>query len=206
MDSVQIKAEKALRQTKGKAMKKTILVIVIVLMLVCIIALSFRIYSVVAAAGAQASEEPAATEALPTETPASDTASASAESSSADAETLRGLMADFGDKIQAGSAGSSLKAAGQAVRLINWGIDTKMSGEEISKVVSEYISTMDGYKTEEYLAQIELLDSTYRQLLAPGQEEFLESAGCADSGYPWGSEPIPAVEAFFEAAGVRSAE
>lgn len=191
-------------------MKKTILVIVIVLMLICIIALSFRIYSVVAADGAQASDKPAATEAVPTETPASppasDAASASAEASSADAETLRGLMADFGDKIQAGSAGSSLKAAGQAVRLINWGIATKMSGEEISKVVSEYISTMDGYKTEEYITQIELLDSTYRQLLTPGQEEFLESAGCADSGYPWGSEPIPAVEAFFEAASVRSAE
>lgn len=191
-------------------MKKTILVIVIVLMLICIIALSFRIYSVVAADGAQASDKPAATEAVPTETPASppasDAASASAEASSADAETLRGLMADFGDKIQAGSAGSSLKAAGQAVRLINWGIATKMSGEEISKVVSEYISTMDGYKTEEYITQIELLDGTYRQLLTPGQEEFLESAGCADSGYPWGSEPIPAVEAFFEAAGVRSAE
>lgn len=191
-------------------MKKTILVIVIVLMLICIIALSFRIYSVVAADGAQASDKPAATEAVPTETPASppasDAASASAGASSADAETLRGLMADFGDKIQAGSAGSSLKAAGQAVRLINWGIATKMSGEEISKVVSEYISTMDGYKTEEYITQIELLDSTYRQLLTPGQEEFLESAGCADSGYPWGSEPIPAVETFFEAAGVRSAE
>lgn len=191
-------------------MKKTILVIVIVLMLICIIALSFRIYSVVAADGAQASDKPAATEAVPTETPASppasDAASASAEASSADAETLRGLMTDFGDKIQAGSAGCSLKAAGQAVRLINWGIATKMSGEEISKVVSEYISTMDGYKTEEYITQIELLDSTYRQLLTPGQEEFLESAGCADSGYPWGSEPIPAVEAFFEAAGVRSAE
>lgn len=191
-------------------MKKTILVIVIVLMLICIIALSFRIYSVVAADGAQASDKPAATEAVPTETPVSppvsDAASASAGASSADAETLRGLMADFGDKIQAGSAGSSLKAAGQAVRLINWGIATKMSGEEISKVVSEYISTMDGYKTEEYITQIELLDSTYRQLLTPGQEEFLESAGCADSGYPWGSEPIPAVEAFFEAAGVRSAE
>lgn len=191
-------------------MKKTILVIVIVLMLICIIALSFRIYSVVAADGAQASDKPAATEAVPTETPASppasDAASASTGASSADAETLRGLMADFGDKIQAGSAGSSLKAAGQAVRLINWGIATKMSGEEISKVVSEYISTMDGYKTEEYITQIELLDSTYRQLLTPGQEEFLESAGCADSGYPWGSEPIPAVEAFFEAAGVRSAE
>lgn len=191
-------------------MKKTILVIVIVLMLICIVALSFRIYSVVASDGVQASEEPAATDAVPTETPvsppASDAASASAESSSADAETLRGLMADFGEKIQAGSAGSSLKAAGQAVRLINWGIATEMSGEEISKVVSEYISTMDGYKTEEYITQIELLDSTYRQLLTPGQEEFLESAGCADSGYPWGSEPIPAVEAFFEAAGVRSAE
>lgn len=186
-------------------MKKTFLIILIVLMALCIIALAFRVYSVVSAEKAESALPSAA---VPTASPSDavaqpDTASASADTS-AEAETLKALMADFADKIQAGSAGSSLKAAGQAVRLINWGIGTKMTDEEVSAVASGYIAGMDGAEREMYLTQIELLDSTYKQLLTAGQEEFLESAGCADSGYPWGSEPIGAVEAFFEATGVRS--
>lgn len=184
-------------------MKKTFLIILIVLMALCIIALAFRVYSVVSA---EKSESALPTAAVPTASPSdvSEKPDAASADTSAEAETLKALMADFGDKIQAGSAGSSLKAAGQAVRLINWGIGTKMTDEEISTVVSGYITGMDGAEKEMYLAQIELLDSTYKQLLTAGQEEFLESAGCADSGYPWGSEPIGAVEAFFEATGVRS--
>lgn len=184
-------------------MKKTFLIILIVLMALCIIALAFRVYSVVSGEKAEAALPSAA---VPTASPSDAVAQPDAASAdtAAEAETLKALMADFGDKIQAGSAGSSLKAAGQAVRLINWGIGTKMTDEEISAVVSGYIAGMDGAERATYLAQIELLDSTYKQLLTAGQEEFLESAGCADSGYPWGSEPIGAVEAFFEATGVRS--
>ena len=190
-------------------MKKALLTILIVLMLICIIALSFRIYTVLTAENAEDTAE----EAVPTATPAAvaptpestpEVTAAPSASTAEDAEVLKGLMTDFKDRIQPGTAGSSLKAAEQAVRLINWGISTQMTDEEISKTVGEYLAGMDSEQKENYLLQMDLLDSTYQQLLTPGQDGFLESAGCADSGYPWGTEPIPAVEAFFEATGERA--
>ena len=190
-------------------MKKALLTILIVLMLICIIALSFRIYTVLTAENAgDAAEEtvPTATPAAVAPTPEStpEVTAAPSASTAEDAEVLKGLMTDFKDRIQPGTAGSSLKAAEQAVRLINWGISTQMTDEEISKTVGEYLAGMDSEQKENYLLQMDLLDSTYQQLLTPGQEGFLESAGCADSGYPWGTEPVPAVEAFFEATGERA--
>ena len=175
-------------------------------MLICIIVLSFRIYTVLTAE--DAAEEPAATAAPATAAPTPESTpevtAAPSASTVEDAEALKGLMADFAERIQPGTAGSSLKAAEQAVRLINWGISTQMTDEEISKTIGEYLAGLDNDQKEGYLLQMGLLADTYRQLLTPGQEGFLESAGCADSGYPWGSEPIPAVEAFFEATGVSS--
>ncbi len=190
-------------------MKKMLLTALIVLMLICIIALSFRIYSVLSAESAEdVAEEsvPAAAPATVSPTPEStpEVTAAPTAATAEDIEALKGLMADFGERIQPGTAGSSLKAAEQAVRLINWGVSTQMSDEEISKTVGEYLAGMSSEQKESYLLQMDLLDSTYQQLLTPGQEGFLESAGCTDSGYPWGSEPIPAVEAFFEATGVRA--
>ena len=116
---------------------------------------------------------------------------------------LEELMADFAVKIQAGSAGSSLKAVAQAARLMDWGMDTAMTEEEIFAAVDFYLSALDEAALAEYMMQLSLLDSTYQQLLLPGQEALLETAGCADSRYPWTDMPIRCVESFFTAAGLR---
>ena len=116
---------------------------------------------------------------------------------------LEELMADFAVKIQAGSAGSSLKAVAQACRLMDWGMDTPMTEEEIFAAVDFYLSGLDEAALAEYMMQLRLLDSTYQQLLLPGQEELLATAGCADSRYPWTDMPIRCVETFFTAAGLR---
>lgn len=120
-----------------------------------------------------------------------------------DETPIETLLADFAVKIQAGSAGSSLKAVVQAVRLLDWGMDTVMSDEEIFSAVDAYISELDEAEKSEYLIQLELLDDTYQLLLTPGQESLLESAGCADAAYPWSDAPVPAVESFMIAAGIR---
>ena len=116
---------------------------------------------------------------------------------------LEELMADFAVKIQAGSAGSSLKAVAQAARLMDWGMDTAMTEEEIFAAVDFYLSALDEAAFTEYMMQLRLLDSTYQQLLLPGQEELLATAGCSDSRYPWTDMPIRRVETFFTAAGLR---
>ena len=121
-----------------------------------------------------------------------------------DAVPLEELMADFATKIQAGSAGSSLKAVGQAVRLMDWGVSTVMSEEEIFMAVDSFLSGLDESAHAEYLTQIRLLDESYLTLLTSGQELLLETAGCADTAYPWSDSPIPAVESFMKACGVRN--
>lgn len=117
--------------------------------------------------------------------------------------SLDNMMADFATKIQAGSAGSSLKAVAQAARLMSWGVNTTMSEEEIYTVVSVYLSELDDAALGEYMMQLQLLDESYKTLLQPGQEELLATAGCADAPYPWSAGPIPAVEMFMSAAGLR---
>lgn len=116
---------------------------------------------------------------------------------------LEELMADFAVKIQAGSAGSSLKAVSQAARLMDWGMDTPMTEEEIFAAVDFYLSSLDDAALADYMMQLQLLDATYQQLLLPGQEALLETAGCANSRYPWTDMPIRCVESFFTAAGLR---
>ena len=117
---------------------------------------------------------------------------------------LETLMADFATKIQAGSAGSSLKAVGQAVRFMDWAIGTYMSEEEIFAAVDFYLSQLDEAAYAEYMMQLELLDYTYQLLLTPGQEELLATAGCAESNYPWSDKPLRAAECFMNAAGLRA--
>ena len=117
---------------------------------------------------------------------------------------LETLMADFATKIQAGSAGSSLKAVGQAVRFMDWAIGTYMSEEEIFAAVDFFLSQLDEAALAEYMMQLELLDYTYQLLLTPGQEELLATAGCSESNYPWSDKPLRAAECFMNAAGLRA--
>lgn len=128
-----------------------------------------------------------------TETPSDDSSAAE----------LNSLLSDFGTHIQAGSAGSSLKAVQQAVRLMDWAAATSMTDGEIQSVVADYIAALDEEAREEYMMNIEALDYAYQQLLQPGQEELLDEAGCGDSNYPWGEEALPAVESLMSAFGRR---
>lgn len=121
------------------------------------------------------------------------------------ARELNALLADFGEKIQAGSAGSSLKAAAQAAHLMDWAAATELSDEEIGAAAESYLAALDESAREEYLMQIAALDSMYTLLLQPGQEGLLESAGVTECGYPWGDEVTGAVEALMTALGQRNA-
>ena len=44
---------------------------------------------------------------------------------------------------------------------------------------------------------------TYQKLLTEEARGLLDSAGCADTEITWGSEPVEAVEAIMQAAGLR---
>lgn len=120
-----------------------------------------------------------------------------------ESEYLEMLMGEFAENLQPGTAGSSLKAVKEAVRLMDWGMESELTFDEISDTVEKYFKTMDAPATDKYIEQLAQLDETYQLLLTDGQEELLESAGCTDTAYPWGGEFIPAVEAFFIATNER---
>lgn len=119
---------------------------------------------------------------------------------------LESILASLPERIMPGSAGCSLKAAAQAARLLDWAAATEMTDEEINLVVSLFLSGLDEERAALYEAALPLLDDAYHQLMQSGAGALLASAGCTDSGYPWGSEVIGPVESFMIAAGQRSQE
>lgn len=169
--------------------------IICVLLALCLAA------SVCACSGVDAPQTTVAPTAVATAIPEI-TAQPTAEptpSADTSAAALDALLECFGTSIQAGSAGSSLKAVAQAARMMDWAQETTMTDEEIAQAAQGYISSMNEDALADYLMQIEALDNAYLQLLTEGQEDLLEAAGVTDCGYPWGSDPMPAVEAIMTA-------
>ena len=183
-------------------MKKT-------LALILSFAMIFALCACTPTAAPAASETPA-TQPAETSAPEADSSADDAGQSRRDAqsEALVGLLNDFETKIQAGSAGSSLKAVGQAARLMDWATTdgADMPKEDITGTAEGFMMPMSEEEKSLFLMQIQSLDNAYQQLQMPGQEELLESAGVSDCGYPWGEEPNEVVETLMRALGQRPEE
>ena len=105
--------------------------------------------------------------------------------------------------VEVGTARAFLSGIQQAADLMDWAVTTDMSREAVSSALSAHLSALDIQSRTLLLSQLEQVDGAYQQLLTSGQEEVLSSAGVTSCGYPWGSEPLPAVEALMSAAGLR---
>lgn len=102
-----------------------------------------------------------------------------------------------------GTAGSSLSAVQAAARLLSWGVDTGLGADEISEAASTWLAAKND-DLETYLQKLALVDDACQELLTDGARDLLDSAGCADVEITWGSQPVEAVEAIMQAAGLRS--
>lgn len=102
-----------------------------------------------------------------------------------------------------GTAGSSLSAVQAAARLLSWGVDTGLGADEISEAASTWLAAKND-DLETYLQKLSLVDDACQELLTDGARDLLDSAGCADVEITWGSQPVEAVEAIMQAAGLRS--
>ena len=101
-----------------------------------------------------------------------------------------------------GTSGSSLLATQAAVELLDWGINTGLGTDEIEDAASTWLAAKNNDLTD-YLKKLELVDDAYQKLLTDKARELLDSAGCEDVVITWGSEPVEAVEAIMQAAGLR---
>ena len=112
------------------------------------------------------------------------------------------ILDEIDRNVAIGTAGSSLLAVQEAVKLLDWGVNTGLGADEISGAASTWLAAKNNDLTD-CLKKLELVDEAYRKLLTDEARELLDSAGCEDVEVTWGSDPVEPVEAIMQAAGLR---
>ena len=112
------------------------------------------------------------------------------------------ILDEIDRNVTIGTAGSSLLAVQEAVKLLDWGVNTGLGADEISGAASTWLAAKNNDLTD-CLKKLELVDEAYRKLLTDEARELLDSAGCEDVEITWGSDPVEPVEATMQAAGLR---
>ena len=112
------------------------------------------------------------------------------------------ILDEIDRNVTIGTAGSSLLAVQEAVKLLDWGVNTGLGADEISDAASTWLAARNNDLTD-CLKKLELVDEAYRKLLTDEARELLDSAGCEDVEITWGSDPVEPVEAIMQAAGLR---
>ena len=112
------------------------------------------------------------------------------------------ILDEIDADVLVGTAGSSLSAVQAAVKLLRWGVDTGLGADEIGEAAFTWLAGKNDDLTD-CLQKLTLVDDAYQELLTDNARDLLDSAGCADVDITWGSEPVAAVEAVMQAAGLR---
>lgn len=112
------------------------------------------------------------------------------------------ILDEIDRNVTIGTAGSSLLAVQEAVKLLDWGENTGLGADEISDAASIWLAAKNNDLTD-CLKKLELVDEAYRKLLTGEARELLDSAGCEDVEITWGGDPVEPVEAIMQAAGLR---
>ena len=118
-------------------------------------------------------------------------------------EALSAILDAITTDVQPGSAGSSLKAANCAAKLLDWGTATKLTDDEIYSAVGGWLDEQDD---EHLLMFFDGFYSVYTQsynLRAENAEELMRDAGISSPNYPWGDAAAHAVEMVYYASGLR---
>ena len=93
-----------------------------------------------------------------------------------------------------GSAGCSLRAVERAARLLDWGMATTLSDDEIYSAVGCFL---DELSDEDLLTFFESFYSVYDaayDLKGESAKDLLDSAGASDCRWPWNEHASHALE------------
>ena len=155
-------------------MKKTIVFLLLTALLLC------------ACGTAPAPETPAAS---PAASPAPE---ASAAPSSGAAE-LSALLGELRETVSIATAGSSLRSAAMAARLLDWAEGAELTDEEILAALAPWLGELDDGVPADFSEQLAAVDGAIQSL----------DAGCEDCGYPWSAHARQLAERLMVLAGVR---
>ena len=105
--------------------------------------------------------------------------------------------------VQPGTSAAFMHAVEQAAALMDWASATPMSDEDVAAAFAARLRSLDSRGMATFVAQLELVDGAYQQLLTSGQEDLLAAAGVTDCGYPWSAAATSEIEALMNEAGLR---
>lgn len=111
---------------------------------------------------------------------------------------LDNVLDEINTEINPGTAGSGMNSIKVAAHLLNWGVGTSMTTDEIKKETISWLSDMGNSDQVEFSSKLALVYESYNKLLGPNAEQLLESAGCTDAAYPWSDSPVETIEAIID--------
>lgn len=111
---------------------------------------------------------------------------------------FRGVLDEIDSNIQPGTAGNGMNSIKTAAHLLNWGVGTSMTTDEIKKETVSWLSDKGNSEQVEFSNKLASVYDAYKKLLGPDAKELLEQAGCDDAAYPWSDAPVETIEAIVE--------
>lgn len=137
------------------------------------------------------------------ETPA---ASPAAAAPSLAKEELSALLGELRENVSIATAGSSLRAAAMAARLLDWAEGAELTDEEILAALAPWLGELDDGVPADFLEQLAAVDGAIQSLEEMDEARargLLTDAGCEDCGYPWSAHARQLAERIMVLAGVR---
>ena len=133
-------------------------------------------------------------------TPATESVSPSAAPSSSpaaqdtDTKTLTALLDEINSGMEIGTAGSSLKATKFAAALLDWGMATKLSGDDIFKATVAWLSPKGNDEGVAFGEKYAAVRQSIEQLKGKDAKALLSDAGVTSSQAPWSDAAFEAVK------------
>ncbi len=111
---------------------------------------------------------------------------------------FRDVLDEIELDIEPGTAGNGMNSIKTAAHLLNWGVGTSMTTDEIKKETVSWLSDKGNSEQVEFSNKLASVYDAYQKLLGSDAKELLEQAGCDDAAYPWSDAPVETIEAIIE--------
>ena len=111
---------------------------------------------------------------------------------------FRDVLDEIDTDILPGTAGNGMNSIKVAAHLLDWGVVTSMTTDEVKKETVSWLSDKGNSEQVEFSNKLVSVYNAYRKLLGSDAKELLEQAGCDDAAYPWSDAPVETIEAIVE--------
>lgn len=111
---------------------------------------------------------------------------------------FRDVLDEINTDIQPGTAGNGMNSIKTTAHLLNWGVGTSMTTDEIKKETVSWLSDKGNSEQAEFSNKLASVYDAYQKLLGPDAKELLEQAGCDNAAYPWSDAPVETIEVIAE--------